>query len=242
MDTKLKVDVLAFAAHPDDVEISAGGTVLKLISQGKKVGIVDLTRGELGSRGSGELRLEEAKNSAAILGLHCRENLGMADGFFEDSEENLKAVIRMIRKYQPEIVLANSVTDRHSDHGKGAKLVAEAAFLSGLRKIESSEAGVAQVAWRPKAVYHYIQDYYINPSFVVDVTPFFDKKIQAIQAFSSQFYDPNSSEPATPISGEDFFDFLRSRAMEFGRPIRAKYAEGFTVTRYPGVDDLFSLT
>lgn len=238
----MKLDVLAFAAHPDDVEISAGGTVLKLISQGKKVGIVDLTRGELGSRGNGILRLEEARKSSVILGLSCRENLGMSDGFFTHSEQNLKAIIRMIRKYQPEIILANSVTDRHTDHGKAAKLVAEASFLSGLRRIITKDQGQEQEAWRPKSLYHYIQDYYIHPSFAVDVTPFFEKKIEAIRAFSSQFYDPNSTEPETPISGEDFFEFLKSRAMEFGRPIRAKYAEGFTVTRYPGVEDLFSLT
>ncbi len=238
----MKLDVLAFAAHPDDVEISAGGTVLKLISQGKKVGIVDLTRGELGSRGNGILRLEEASRASEILGLSCRENLGMSDGFFTHSEQNLKAIIRMIRKYQPEILLANSVTDRHTDHGKAAKLVAEASFLSGLRRIITTDSGTEQESWRPKALYHYIQDYYIHPSFAVDVTPFFEKKIEAIQAFSSQFYDPNSKEPETPISGEDFFEFIRSRAMEFGRPIRAKYAEGFTVARYPGVEDLFSLT
>lgn len=238
----MKLDVLAFAAHPDDVEISCGGTVLKLISQGKKVGIVDLTRGELGSRGNGILRLEEAAKSAEILGLSARENLGLPDGFFTHDEQSIKDLIRMIRKYRPEIVLANSVSDRHSDHGKAAKLTSEACFLSGLRKIVTHDRGKEQEHWRPKAVYHYIQDYYLAPAFAVDVTPFFEQKIQAIKAFGSQFYDPQSTEPETPISGEDFFQFLESRAREFGRPIGAKYAEGFTVNRYPGVDDLFSLT
>jgi bacillithiol biosynthesis deacetylase BshB1 len=237
----MKLDVLAFAAHPDDAEISAGGTIAKLVSQGKKVGIVDFTQGELGSRGSAELRMVEAAKSGEILGLSARENLKMADGFFEHSEENLRAVIRMVRKYQPEIVLANSVSDRHPDHGKGSKLASEACYLSGLRKIESELDGQPQTHWRPKVVYHYIQDYFIEPDFVVDVTPFFQKKMDAIKAFSSQFFDPNSNEPTTPISGEDFFSFLESRAMQFGRPIGAKYGEGFTVERYIGVDDLFSL-
>lgn len=237
----MKLDVLAFAAHPDDVEISAGGTIAKLVSQGKKVGIVDFTQGELGSRGSAELRMVESAKSVDILGLSARENLEMADGFFEHTEENLRAVIRMVRKYQPEIVLANSVSDRHPDHGKGSKLASEACFLSGLRKIESELDGQPQTHWRPKAVYHYIQDYFLEPDFVVDVTPFFHKKMDAIKAFSSQFFDPNSNEPSTPISGEDFFSFLESRAMQFGRPIGAKYGEGFTVERYIGVEDLFSL-
>lgn len=237
----MKLDVLAFAAHPDDVEISAGGTIAKLVSQGKKVGIVDFTQGELGSRGSADLRMVEAAKSGEILGLSARENLQMADGFFEHTEENLRAVIRMVRKYQPEIVLANSISDRHPDHGKGSKLASEACFLAGLRKIESELDGQPQTHWRPKSVYHYIQDYFIEPDFVVDVTPFFQKKMDAIKAFSSQFFDPNSTEPTTPISGEDFFSFLESRAMQFGRPIGAKFGEGFTVERYIGVEDLFSL-
>ena len=237
----MKLDILAFAAHPDDVEISAGGTVARMISQGKKVGVVDLTRGELGTRGNGLLRLEEAAASSEVLGLSARENLGMKDGFFEHTEHNLKLIIQKIRKYQPEVVLANSVSDRHTDHGKAAQLVAEAAFLSGLKKIETKENTEVQTHWRPKAVYHYIQDYYIQPDFAVDVTDFFEIKMKAIRAFSSQFYSPDSKEPETPISGEDFFDFLRSRAMEYGRPIGAKYAEGFTVRRYPGVKDLMDL-
>ncbi|MFT4778296.1 MAG: bacillithiol biosynthesis deacetylase BshB1 [Flavobacteriales bacterium] len=237
----MKLDVLAFAAHPDDAEISAGGTLAKVISQGKKVGIVDFTQGELGSRGSADLRLIEATNSGEVLGLSARENLKMADGFFVHNEENLRAVVKMVRKYQPEIVLMNSVSDRHPDHGKGSKLASEACFLSGLRKVETELDGEAQEIWRPKAVYHYIQDYFIDPDFVVDITPFFQKKMDSIKAFKSQFFDPDTSGPKTPISGEDFFDFLESRAMQFGRPIGAKYGEGFTVERYIGVNDLFSL-
>lgn len=237
----MKVDILAFGAHPDDVEISAGGTVAKMVAEGRSVAIVDLTRGEMGTRGNGVLRLEEAANSQKILGVKHRENLGMADGFFEHNEVNLKGIIRAIRKYKPEIVLANSVTDRHIDHGKGAKLVADACFLSGLRKIQTTDKGKDQDEWRPKAVYHYIQDYYIKPDFVVDVTDHFQTKMDAIKAFSSQFYDPDSKEPETPISGEEFFRFLESRAMEYGRPARMKYAEGFTAARYPGVNSLFDL-
>jgi bacillithiol biosynthesis deacetylase BshB1 len=237
----MKLDVLAFAAHPDDVEISCGGTIAKLVSQGRKVGIVDLTRGELGTRGNGILRLEEAEASAKILGLSARENLGLRDGFFIENETSQRLIIQQLRKYRPEIVLANSVTDRHIDHGRGARLVADACFLSGLRKIKTEEGGNEQEAWRPRAVYHYIQDYYIKPDFVVDVSEYFEQKMKAIEAYSSQFYDPESEEPSTPISGEDFFDFLKSRAMEFGRPAGVKYAEGFTTNRFPAVDDLFDL-
>lgn len=237
----MKLDLLAFAAHPDDVEISAGGTIAKTVAQGKKVGIVDLTRGELGSRGSAELRLVEADKSSQILGLVARENLKMKDGFFDRNEESLLSIIQMIRKYQPEIVLCNSISDRHPDHGRAGALVAEAAFLSGLRKIEITGNGAAQKLWRPRAVYHYIQDFYLKPDFVIDVTDYFDIKMDAIKAFSSQFFDPKSDEPTTPISGEDFFDFLKARAMQFGRPAGMKYAEGFNVGRYPGVNGLFDL-
>lgn len=237
----MKLDVLAFAAHPDDVEISSGGTVAKLVAAGKKVGIIDLTKGELGSRGSGEIRLEEAKAASEVLGLSARHNLGLADGFFEDSDTTQLLVIEQIRKYRPDVILCNSVTDRHPDHGRASEVVSRASFLSGLRKVETFEDGNPQEFWRAKAVYHYIQDYHIEPDFVVDVTDHFDKKMEAIRAFASQFHDPNSSEPQTPISGDDFFDFLKSRAMQLGRPIGVKYAEGFTSERYVGVDDLTDL-
>lgn len=232
----MKLDILAIAAHPDDVEISAGGTVLKSIQQGKKVGIVDLTRGEMGSRGSGELRLIEAQKASEILGLSARENLMLDDCFFQQDRESIMAIVHVIRKYKPEIVLTNAPSDRHPDHGRASKLVRDACFYSGLRKIEDG-----QEAWRPKSVYMFNQDYYNKPDFVVDITGFWDKKVEALMAFSSQFFDPNSSEPATPISGQEFFEFLRSRSMDFGRPAGYLLAEGFITDRAPGVDDLFHL-
>lgn len=237
----MKLDVLAIAAHPDDVEISCGGTVAKLVKQGKKVGILDLTRGELGSRGSADLRDEEAARSSEILGLKARENLALADGFFEYNRENQLAIIRMVRKFQPEIALINTPSDRHPDHGKASKLVSDSLFLAGLRKIETELEGAQQERWRPMSVYHYIQDHYHEPDFVVDITDTWEVKMDAIKAFKSQFYDPNSTEPETPISGKEFFDFLESRARQFARPIGAEFAEGFTTERPPGVEDLFDL-
>ncbi|MFT5019782.1 MAG: bacillithiol biosynthesis deacetylase BshB1, partial [Polaribacter sp.] len=207
----MKLDILAFGAHPDDVEISCAGTILKHIELGYKCGIVDLTRGELGTRGSGELRLIEAEKAQQILGIDARENLGFADGFFQNDREHQLPIIEVIRKYRPEIVLANSVHDRHPDHGKGAKLVADACFLSGLIRIETG-----QEAWRPKVVYHYIQDEFIHPDLTVDITPYFNKKIESILAYSSQFYDPESAEPDTPISGKEFLNFLKARAQVMG--------------------------
>jgi bacillithiol biosynthesis deacetylase BshB1 len=237
----MKVDILAFAAHPDDIEISSSGTLLKHIQQGKTVAIVDLTQGELGSRGNKDTRREESKVSSEILGLTDRVNLKMADGFFEHNEANLRLVIEQIRHYQPEIILANAVSDRHPDHPKGSKLVSEACFLAGLIKIETNYQGENQKAHRPKAVYHYIQDRHIEPDFVVDVSDFVEQKIAAIKAYKTQFFDPNSTEPKTPISGEDFFDSIYGRMSNFGRQIGVKYAEGFTVERYIGVNDLFDL-
>jgi bacillithiol biosynthesis deacetylase BshB1 len=237
----MKVDILALAAHPDDVEISCSATILKHISLGKKVAIVDLTQGELGTRGSAEERLIEAQASAKLLGLTDRVNLGFRDGFFTHDEAHLLAIVRMIRKYQPEIVLCNAISDRHPDHGKAGKLIADACFLSGLKKIETSLNGEVQTHWRPKAVYHYIQDYYLKPDFVVDVTGFEQKKIESIKAFKTQFYDPASAEPKTPISGEDFFEFLLGRMKEYGRPIGVEYAEGFTSSRHVGVNRLDDL-
>lgn len=234
----MKVDILAISAHPDDVELSCGGTILKHVLMGKRVAIVDLTRGELGTRGTAETRKEEAQNAADILGLVARENLAMKDGFFNDSEEHKRKLITAIRKYQPEIILANSITDRHPDHGKASKLVSECCFLAGLSKIETVDNGENQIAWRPQAIYHYIQDRYINPDFIVDVTDFIDKKIEVVKAYKTQFYDPNSKEPETPISGEGFFDFLKSRAREFGRLIKTDFGEGFTVEVPLKVEDI----
>lgn len=235
------MDILAFAAHPDDVELSCSGTIMKAISQGKQVGVIDLTQGELGSRGTIETRYAEADEASTIMGLSIRENLKMADGFFAINEENKRLIIQMIRKYRPQIVLANAIEDRHPDHGRAAKLVSEACFLAGLRKIETVLDGQIQEAYRPKAVYHYIQDHYIKPDFVVDVTEFVDRKIEAIKAYKTQFYDPNSNEPETPISGAEFLDFIKGRMLQFGRPIGAQYAEGFTVEREIGVEDLFDV-
>ena len=237
----MKVDILAFAAHPDDIEISASGTLLKHIQQGKTVAIVDLTRGELGSRGTMDTRREESKASSEILGLTDRVNLKMADGFFEHNEANLRLIIEQIRYFKPEIVLANAVSDRHPDHPKGSKLVSEACFLAGLIKVETKHEGENQQAHRPKAVYHYIQDRHIEPDFVVDVSDFVEQKIASIKAYKTQFFDPNSKEPKTPISGEEFFDAIYGRMSNFGRQIGVEYAEGFTVERYVGVNDLFDL-
>ncbi len=236
-----QIDVLAIGAHPDDVELSAAGTLLKHRAMGYSTGIIDLTQGELGSRGTKETRKAEAEAAAKILGLSARVNLKMADGFFTHSEENLLLLVQQIRRFKPEIVLLNAVTDRHPDHGRGSKLASEACFLAGLRRIETSWEGEEQEAHRPKAVYHYIQDRYLKPDFVVDVTDFVEQKFDSIKAYKTQFWDPNSSEPKTPISGEEFFDFLRGRMAEFGRSMGAQYAEGFTVERIPGVDSLFQL-
>lgn len=237
----MKVDILAFAAHPDDIELGASGTIMKHIALGKKVGIVDLTQGELGSRGSIETRAEEASAALKILGAHYRTNLKMRDGFFEISEENKLAIIREIRKCQPEIVLMNAVSDRHPDHGRASKLVSEACFYSGLRMIQTEVDGIEQLCHRPNAVYHYIQDRFIEPDFVVDISDFAHRKLDSIQAYKTQFFDPNSNEPQTPISGQDFIEFIKSRMRELGRPIGVEYAEGFTKERYIGVSNLFDL-
>ena len=219
----MKLDILAFAAHPDDAELSCSGTLLQHIAMGKKVGIIDLTRGELGTRGSAELRDQEAANSSKIMGIHVRENLRMADGFFEDNKEHQLTIIEMIRKYQPDLVLANAINDRHIDHGRGAELVHKASFLAGLSKIETGDLK----AWRPKRVLHYIQDYFMQPDVVVDITPWFEKKKECIMAFSSQFYNPKSKEPETPISSASFFQFLEARSREMGRLIGVEFGEGF---------------
>lgn len=234
----MKLDVMAIAAHPDDAELSCVGTLIKAKSAGKKIGIVDLTRGELGTRGTAETRDQEAKDSSKIIGLDARENLRMPDGFFEYSKENQIKIIQMIRKYQPETVLINAVSDRHPDHGKGALLAKDACFLAGLPKIETHLDGESQAAWRPKQVYHYIQDYYMKPDFVIDISEQVEQKIEAIKAFKTQFFDPNSSEPKTPISGEEFFDFLKGRWADYGRYIGAKYGEGFVLTRPAAVHQI----
>ncbi|MCB0402365.1 MAG: bacillithiol biosynthesis deacetylase BshB1 [Flavobacteriales bacterium] len=237
----MKLDILAIGVHPDDVELSCSGTILKHIAQGKKVGILDLTQGELGSRGNAALRLQEAAKAAEIQGVAIRENLGFADGFFENNPAHQIELIKIIRKYQPDVVLANAVSDRHPDHGRASELISESCFYSGLVKIETELDGQVQEKWRPKAVYHYIQDRYIKPDFVVDVTPYAGTKMKAILAFSSQFYDPDSTAPETPISGKDFLHVVEAKMAILGREIGVKYAEGFTVERIPGVEDLTTL-
>lgn len=238
-----KVDVLAIGAHPDDVELGAGGTIIKLINQGKKVAIVDLTRGELGSRGSAEIREVEARNAAKIMGVVYRENLGLADGFFEIEKTSLLLLIKAIRKYQPEIVLANAIADRHPDHKRGSSLISRACFLSGLLKIETELKGEGQEKWRPKSVYHYIQDRYIEPNFIIDISETYQKKIEAVCAYTTQFYQKGKKNdgPKTPISDESFLKALEAKLIHYGRTINTTYGEGFTVERTPGVDNLFDL-
>ncbi|UAM99281.1 bacillithiol biosynthesis deacetylase BshB1 [Polaribacter litorisediminis] len=237
----MKLDIVAFGAHPDDVELSCGATIAKEISLGKKVGIVDLTRGELGTRGSADLRDIEAANAAKILGVSVRENLRFADGFFTNDKTHQLEVIKMIRKYQPEIVFCNAIDDRHIDHPKGSQLVSDACFLSGLVKIETEVDGKKQEKWRPKHVYHYIQWKNIEPHFVVDVTGFIDKKTASILAYSSQFYDPKSKEPETPITSKNFKESINYRGKELGRLIGVAHAEGFTSERYIAVENLDKL-
>lgn len=237
----MKLAILAIGAHPDDVELGCGATIAKEISLGKKVGILDLTKGELGTRGSAEIRADEAKNGAKILGVAIRENLGFADGFFVNDEKHQLEVIKIIRKYKPEIVLCNAFDDRHIDHPKGSKLVSDACFLSGLMKVETELDGVKQEAWRPKFVYHYIQWKNLEPDFVVDVTGFIDLKMEAVKAYSSQFYDPNSTEPSSPISSKNFLDSVLYRAQDLGRLVGVEAAEGFNTERYVAVKSFDNL-
>lgn len=235
------VDILAIGVHPDDVELSCSGTLLEQIENGYSVGLVDLTQGELGTRGSAEIRLKEAEDAANLLGADFRENLGMKDGFFEFSENNLRKIIVSIRAHRPKIVLANAIKDRHPDHGRAAKLVHQACFLAGLRKIETELNGKSQEAWRPKNIYHYIQDRAVEPDFVFDISNVIEQKMEVIRAFKSQFYDPDSKEPSSPISGKDFMDFIVAKASNFGREAGFQYAEGFTSAKKIGVQDLFDI-
>lgn len=227
----MKTDILAIGAHPDDVELGCGGTLIKMISEGKKVAIVDLTQGELGTRGTEETRKQEAENAAKILGISSRENLKMKDGFLQNSEEYQMRIVKIIRKYQPEIVLANAIDDRHPDHAKAAKLISDACFLSGLRKIETEYNGEIQEIWRPKHLFHYIQWKNIVPDFVIDISDFMDKKVEACLAYQTQFYNPDSKEPITPIATKDFLESLTYRAQDLGRLSGVAYAEGFTTEK-----------
>lgn len=237
----MKLDILVFAAHPDDAELGCSGTIAAHVAKGHKVGIVDFTKGEMGTRGTPELRVKEAEEAGRILGLSARENMGFQDVYYKDDEAHQLELIKMIRKYRPEIVLANAIRDRHPDHGKGGSLATNACFMSGLRKIETELDRVAQEAWRPKFVYHYIQNNYIEPDFVMDITPFWDTKVKSILAFQSQFHDPNSKEPESFISTPDFLPFIEARSREMGHKIMKTYGEGFTVEKMIGTDDLFDL-
>jgi N-acetylglucosamine malate deacetylase 1 len=236
--TYMKLDILAFGAHPDDVELGASGTIINHIKMGYKCGIVDLTNGELGTRGTAETRKTEAEEASRILGVHVRENLNMADGFFTNDGQHKLEIVRMIRKYKPRIVLCNAVSDRHPDHGRASALVSDGVFLSGLIKVETKEGNEIQAAWRPEAVYHYIQDRYIKPDFAVDISDAWEQKMNSVRAFKTQFYQADSTEPVTAISTKEFLDYLKGRAIEFGRPAGFQYAEGFTVERIPGIKDL----
>jgi bacillithiol biosynthesis deacetylase BshB1 len=233
----MQVDILAIGVHPDDIELSCSGTLLKHIAGGKTVGLLDLTLGEMGTRGNAELRTKEAMKSAEILGVSFRKQLHFADCFFENTQPHLVEIIKVIRECKPHIILCNAISDRHPDHGRAAKLTADACFYSGLVKIDTNRP-----AWRPKAVYHYIQDNYIHPHFVVDISEFAAKKMESIMAFSSQFYDPNSKEPQTPISSPEFLETINAKMSLWGRTIGVRYAEGFTTARYPGVNNLFDLS
>lgn len=239
--TSVSIDILAIGVHPDDVELSCAGTLLKHMAAGYTVGLLDLTRGELGTRGTPELRLKEAEASAKILGVRFRENLGMADGFFVNDQAHQLKIIEKIREHRPKIVLCNAVSDRHPDHGRAAQLVEEACFYSGLRKIETGFNKSMQEPWRPKAIYHYIQDRTLKPDLLVDVSDFAEKKFEAIRAFASQFYDPNSQEPASPISSKEFMDSVAAKMRVWGRELQVEFAEGFTVKRMIGVNDLLTL-
>jgi len=237
----MKLDILAFAAHPDDVELACSGTVIKHINAGKKVGVVDLTLGELGTRGTPDIRSVEAEAASMVMGLATRDNLGFRDIFFTNDETHQLEVVKRIRQYQPEIILANAVHDRHPDHSRASQLVSQACFMAGLPKIETTLDGNRQKEWRPKAVYHFIQSSYVAPDIVVDISDTFERKMESIKAYGSQFHDPNSDEPETFISGSQFLDLIKARALDLGKTIGVEYAEGFTVERVPGVNNLFDL-
>lgn len=236
----MKVDILAIGVHPDDVELSIAGTLLRSIDQGKKVALLDLTAGELGTRGNAQIRMQEADKAAKLMGVVGRGQLGLADGFFRNTEENLRELIRVIRFFQPEIVLANAPKDRHPDHGRAAKLVNDACYLSGLLKIETQDetTGKTQERWRPKALYHYIQDYNLEADFVVDISDYMERKLEVIKAYKSQFFDPDSTEMNTPISTEGFLKFIRAKNRSYGRNAGFDYAEGLIAARTIGIKDL----
>lgn len=237
----MKLDILVIAAHPDDAELSCGGTIISNVAKGRKVGIVDLTRGEMGTRGTPEIRLQEASEAADIMGVSVRINLEFEDVFFVNDRDHQLAIAAQVRRFQPDIVIANAVTDRHPDHGKGAALIAQACFIAGLKQVKTELEGEDQDAWRPRNVYHMIQSNFITPDFVVDVSDHWETKMEAVKAYKSQFFDPNSKEPETFISTPAFMNLIESRGVEMGQPVGFNYAEGFTVAKRMGVKDLFDL-
>ena len=240
----MKLDILAIGVHPDDVELGCSGTIINEIKSGKKIGVLDLTQGELGSRGTVETRFEEAAKAAMIMGVHLRENLKMRDGFFKNDEEHQKKLIMVIRKYQPEIIIGNSLADRHPDHGRAGKLIADSCFLSGLVKVETKdENGKPQHPWRPKYVFHYIQDRYHEPDFIVDITDVFDQRMEAIKSYTTQFYNPENEDdgPQTYISTPEFFESVIARARMIGKKIGVKYGEGFNSEKSIGIRNFDSL-
>lgn len=238
----MKVDILAIGIHPDDVELSASGTLLRHAARGKTFGLLDLSRGELGTRGTPEIRAREALDSAKVMGAAFRQTLDIPDGLFISEPANWLKIIRVLRACRPDLVLCNAPDDRHPDHGRAARMVLDACFYAGLEKVETADdEGIIQEKWRPRAVYHYVQDKQLTPDFVVDITPYFHRKMEAIMTFRSQFYAPNDQGPQTPISGRDFLEFMEAKARVFGRPVGAQYAEGFIFSRTPGVSDLFDL-
>jgi len=237
----MKLHILAIAAHPDDIELSCAGTLIKHAQMGQAVGIVDLTQGELGTRGTPELRLIEAANAAKLMGVAVRENAGMEDGFFRNDKENQLALVKYIRKYQPDIVLANTLYDRHPDHGRGGRLIADACFLAGLRKVETEIDGVPQVAWRPKRIFHFQQDRNVTPAFIVDISTTFQEKMEAIKCYKSQFHDPASDEPITYIATEGFLQQVMYRDAQVGKQIGVEYGEAFHCENIPGISDLDQL-
>ena len=234
-------DILAVGAHPDDIELSCAGTLLREISNGKKVAILDLTKGELGTRGNGETRIREAAASAQILGIDVRLNLGFKDGFFINDEIHIKEVVKIIRLLKPRVVLCNAVDDRHPDHSRAASLIKDACFYAGLVKFKTEYEGIQQEVHRPKAVHHYVQFKYIRPDFLIDISEFHETKMKSIFAYKSQFHNPESKEPETLISSQGFLDFIEARMIEYGRILGVKYAEGFTTTRIPGIESLSDL-
>jgi bacillithiol biosynthesis deacetylase BshB1 len=237
----MKLDLLVLASHPDDAELGCGGTIAKHISLGHNVGIIDFTRGELGTRGTPETRDKEAVDSAAILGVSVRANLKFRDGYFINDENHQLVLVRQLRKYQPDIVIANAVYDRHPDHGRAAGLSFESCFLSGLAKVATDLDGKPQTPWRPRALYHYIQSQMLKPDFIVDVSDHWDKKMQAVRAYKTQFYDPGSNEPQTYISNPRFMQMIEARGIELGHSIGVRYGEGFTVRRTVGIGSLYDL-